>query len=317
MDLAQLASHLFLKNKSLSYRIYLSLSTNPWFNLATEDWIFRQLKENEHALLLWRNEPCVVIGRAQNPWIECNLENMKKHGVKLARRQSGGGTVFHDLGNLNFSFLSPKQDYDKKRNLGIIAKAMQNFGLNPIISERHDILISHQNESYKISGSAFRETKDFAFHHGTLLLNADIPVLRDCLRPRAINIEATGVKSVRSKVINLCELNPALNYEDMLKAISEAYSDTEIEVLDEKSLRSIPNLMQTFEEYQSWEWQFGKTLPFVHKIQEISLHIKKGLIEQVVGPESLKELEGLPYQANSIESISNLNLKKMLLDEIP
>ncbi|MDF2690801.1 MAG: lipoate--protein ligase [Gammaproteobacteria bacterium] len=277
--------------------------------------------------MLYRNSPSVVIGRAQNPWIECHLENMQKHKVGLVRRQSGGGTVFHDLGNLNFSFFSPKQDYDKKRNLGIIAKAMQSFELNPIISERHDILIPYQNESYKVSGSAFREGKDFAFHHGTLLLKADIPVLRDCLRPRNINIEATGVKSVRAKVMNLCELNSAIDYDDMSKAIVKAFNEQypnsqlkqndNIELLDEVKLKDSQSLMNTFNQYQNWEWLFGRTLPFIHKIQEISLHIKKGLIEQVEGPKDLKQLEGLPYQASSIECISDIRLKKMLLDEIP
>ncbi|MDO8954183.1 MAG: lipoate--protein ligase [Gammaproteobacteria bacterium] len=314
----------------MSVRIIVSENTNPWFNLATEDWIFRQLQSNEQILLIWRNEPSVIIGRAQNPWVECNLKAMQKHGVKLARRQSGGGTVFHDLGNLNFTFFSPKADYDKRRNLEIVASALRLFDLKPSISERNDILIDHQNEAYKISGSAFRETKDFAFHHGTLLLDANVDLLRECLRAPDIDIEATGVKSVRSKVINLQKLNPFIQYLPMLQAIVKQFQDhyqtfASIELLDSNDLQSQQSLMASFEQYQTWEWQYAKTLPFVHHLKTengdtLSLHIKKGLISEVGNSNlDLSDLLNCHYRADSIEQAfpQNSLIRKWLLPQIP
>ena len=102
---------------SVPIKIYISESTDPWFNLATEDWLFHDNLGAEQILFLWRNQASVVIGRSQNPWVECHLEKMEADGVKLARRQSGGGAVFHDLGNTNFTFISKKPHYDKQKNI--------------------------------------------------------------------------------------------------------------------------------------------------------------------------------------------------------
>jgi len=320
----------------LTCKIYISTATNPWFNLATEDWIFHQLHHDQQVLLLWRNEPSVIIGRAQNPWIECNLKVMAQHNVKLARRQSGGGTVFHDLGNLNFTFFSAKTDYDKRRNLEIIASALRLFELDPIISERNDILINHQNDTYKISGSAFRESKDFAFHHGTLLLNANKSILRECLRAPEVNIEATGVKSVRSKVINLSEINPLIQYEVIIQAIAKQFLEhyqtfVSIELLEETALKNQTSLMQSFELYQTWDWLYARTLPFVHRIklntgQSLNLHVHKGLISEIDTTLcSLPELINLPYSSKHIECAFNgintqtqaAEIKADLLGQIP
>src|SRR5690606_10463173 len=107
----------------MKLRILKSAVTNPWFNLATEDWIFNTLNPDSHTLFLWRNSETVVIGRSQNPWVECKIDKMEADDVFLARRQSGGGAVFHDLGNTNFTFLSPNDDYDQAANFTIIINA--------------------------------------------------------------------------------------------------------------------------------------------------------------------------------------------------
>ena len=111
----------------MKLRILKSAVTNPWFNLATEDWIFNTLNPDSHTLFLWRNSETVVIGRSQNPWVECKIDKMEADDVFLARRQSGGGAVFHDLGNTNFTFLSPKDDYDQAANFTIIINALKNL----------------------------------------------------------------------------------------------------------------------------------------------------------------------------------------------
>ncbi len=117
----------------MKLRILKSAVTNPWFNLATEDWIFQALGTEQeapdtHTLFLWRNSETVVIGRSQNPWVECKTDKMAADDVFLARRQSGGGAVFHDLGNTNFTFLSPKHAYDQTANFTIIINALKKTG---------------------------------------------------------------------------------------------------------------------------------------------------------------------------------------------
>jgi lipoate-protein ligase A len=205
-DLIQLASQIQSVN---NIQVYISPSTDPYFNLALEDYLFRSVLNTQPILYLWQNANSIVIGRAQNPWTECDLDKMAQDDVKLVRRQSGGGAVYHDLGNLNFTFLNPKNspnsnlNYNKQTNLQIIINALEQFDISAKFSGRNDILvypeISDPNGK-KISGSAFRETKDKAFHHGTLLVNADLEKLGAYLTPPDKKLKSKGVKSVRSRV---------------------------------------------------------------------------------------------------------------------
>ncbi|POD93108.1 hypothetical protein BV924_17800 [Pectobacterium odoriferum] len=116
----------------------------------------------------------VVIGRAQNPWKECNTRRMEEDGIKLARRSSGGGAVFHDLGNTCFTFMAGKPEYDKSVSTQIVLDALSSLGLKASASGRNDLVVETADGVRKVSGSAYRETKDRGFHHGTLLLNADL-----------------------------------------------------------------------------------------------------------------------------------------------
>lgn len=143
----------------MKLRILKSEVTNPWFNLATEDWIFNTLNPDSHTLFLWRNSETVVIGRSQNPWVECKTDKMAEDDVFLARRQSGGGAVFHDLGNTNFTFLSPKADYDQDANFTIIINALKKLGVDATLSGRNDMQVGDR----KISGSAFNTASIAAF----------------------------------------------------------------------------------------------------------------------------------------------------------
>jgi len=142
-------------------KVYKSETTDPFFNLATEEWLFRQGDLSKHNLFLWRNAPTVVIGRNQNPWKECHVQQMEKDNVILARRTSGGGAVYQDLGNTNFTFLSGIHDYNKNQNSQIIINALSQFGVKAETSERNDILVN----GMKISGSAYKISGMKAFHH--------------------------------------------------------------------------------------------------------------------------------------------------------
>lgn len=254
-------------------RILVSDTHNPWFNLATEEWIFRDMDPEVETLFLWRNRRCVVIGRNQNPWVECNLAKMQTDDVILARRTSGGGAVFHDLGNTNFTFLSPREGYDRKMNLAIVLKALARFGILAEASGRNDIVVMREDGPRKVSGSAFRETKDRAFHHGTLLLTADLGRLQDYLTPHPKKLESKGRPSVRSRVMNLSELAPELDHLTASRALIEEFQAhyggrCEVERLEPARLELLPDLRATFEKLSSWEWRFGHTPQFRHQMSE-------------------------------------------------
>jgi len=285
----------------MKLRILKSAVTNPWFNLATEDWIFNTLNPDSHTLFLWRNSETVVIGRSQNPWVECKIDKMEADDVFLARRQSGGGAVFHDLGNTNFTFLSPKADYDQDANFTIIVNALKKLGIDAEQSGRNDMQVGDK----KISGSAFKHASDRSFHHGTLLVNANMQKLGDYLNPHPLKLQAKGIKSVRSRVANLVEFNEDINHETLSDAIIEAfceyyqdtdYDDTDysrtvpVEELDRDTLAKEPSLNAYYEQMADWNWRFGKTPQFSHHIETrfdwgiIDLHmdVQQAVITDVV-----------------------------------
>ena len=275
----------------MKLRILKSAVTNPWFNLATEDWIFNTLNPDSHTLFLWRNSETVVIGRSQNPWVECKTDKMEADDVFLARRQSGGGAVFHDLGNTNFTFLSPKDDYDQAANFTIIINALKKLGIDAELSGRNDMQVGDK----KISGSAFKHAADRSFHHGTLLVNADMQKLGDYLNPHPLKLKAKGIKSVRARVANLVEFNADIDHETLSDAIIEAfceyYGDTApVEELDEASLAQQPPLNKYYQQMADWDWRFGKTPEFTHHIEtrfdwgiiDLHLDVKQAVIREVV-----------------------------------
>ena len=275
----------------MNLRILKSAVTNPWFNLATEDWIFQALDANSHTLFLWRNSETVVIGRSQNPWVECKTDKMEADEVFLARRQSGGGAVFHDLGNTNFTFLSPKDSYNQEANFTIIINALKKLGINAELSGRNDMQVGDK----KISGSAFKHAADRSFHHGTLLVNANMQKLGDYLNPHPLKLKAKGIKSVRARVANLVEFNEDINHENLSDAIIEAFCEyygetAPVEELDEASLAKQPTLNKYYEQMADWDWRFGKTPEFTHHIEtrfdwgiiDMHLDVKQAVITDAV-----------------------------------
>ncbi|AOY43964.1 MULTISPECIES: lipoate--protein ligase [Psychrobacter] len=275
----------------MKLRILKSAVTNPWFNLATEDWIFNTLNPDSHTLFLWRNSETVVIGRSQNPWVECKTDKMAADDVFLARRQSGGGAVFHDLGNTNFTFLSPKHAYDQTANFTIIINALKKLGIDATLSGRNDMQVGDR----KISGSAFKHAADRSFHHGTLLVNANMQKLGDYLNPHPLKLKAKGIKSVRARVANLVEFNDAINHETLSDAIIEAFCEyygetAPVEQLDEASLSQQPALNAYYQQMADWDWRFGKTPEFSHHIEtrfdwgmmDVHMDVKQAVITEVV-----------------------------------
>lgn len=311
-------------------RVLLSDTYDPYFNLASEDWIFRELDPDTEVLFLWRNDKTVVIGKYQNPWEECNLEAMEADGVKLARRQSGGGAVYHDLGNTNFTFLSNRKRYDKGSNSRIIINALKGLGMETEASGRNDLLI----DGKKFSGSAYKLTKDRAFHHGTLLIDADLSRISRYLTPDKKKLQSKGISSVQSRVANLCEYTPSLDHESLCQALIDAFFEEkggrcEIETLDFHTLSRIPHLNDYFQQLSDWDWRFGRTPAFSHRLNrrfdwggmDLHLNTKKGIIEEVqIFSDCLKpnmidllteQLPGCRYGAEELSS-RILELRKTL-----
>ena len=274
-------------------RLLISDSYDPWFNLAVEECIFRQMPATQRVLFLWRNADTVVIGRAQNPWKECNTRRMEEDNVRLARRSSGGGAVFHDLGNTCFTFMAGKPEYDKSVSTAIVVNALNALGISATASGRNDLEVATAEGVRKVSGSAYKETMDRGFHHGTLLLNADLSRLANYLNPDQKKLQAKGITSVRGRVANLSDLLPGLTHEQVCDAVRESFfafygEQVAAEHISPDALPDLPGFAETFARQSSWEWNFGQAPAFSHLLDQrftwggVELHfdVEKGHITQ-------------------------------------
>ncbi|MBR4882870.1 MAG: lipoate--protein ligase family protein, partial [Bacteroidales bacterium] len=183
--------------------------TDPYWNLAAEEYLLKNF--TQPVFRLWRNEGSIIIGHYQNAFAEIDVNFVKENGIKVVRRLTGGGAVFHDLGNLNFTFIeerNPNEDTSVmfRRFTAPIIEALQNIGVDAYLEGRNDLLI----DGKKFSGNAFYQSQTHAYHHGTLMVDVDKERLGRYLSPPKAKLEAKGVTSVRSRVVNLKELAPDL-----------------------------------------------------------------------------------------------------------
>lgn len=220
-------------------KLLLSTSLSPFRNLRLEDQLL-DAPLPEPILLFYRNTPCVVIGKHQNPWLECNLTRMTELGIPLARRVSGGGAVYHDEGNLNFAFLADLTRYNADAQFQLLIDRLANFGIG---AERSGIsnLVS---DGKKFSGNAFAFRRDNRLHHGTLLLNTDLQRLGEVLASADLDIQTHAIRSEPASVTNL-----HLAWREVVDAFGTV---SEIE----------PPPPGAFE---TWEWVYGKTPRFTHE----------------------------------------------------
>ena len=240
--------------------LYTSQSLDPYRNIATEKHLLETVEEGCCILYLWQNQNTVVIGRNQNAWAECRTSLLEQEDGHLARRLSGGGAVFHDTGNLNFTFIMRDEDYDLDRQLQVIQTACAIAGIQAERSGRNDLLADGQ----KFSGNAFYHSQGKAYHHGTLLIDADMEKLSRYLTPSKAKLEAKGVASVRSRVTNLRALCPTLTCDlmaqYMAQAFAQVYTGTPEEIhLDAAAQNKIND---DAVQLSSWEWLYGPKLPF-------------------------------------------------------
>ncbi len=240
--------------------IYKSTGFDPYLNLATEKLLLDAVKPGACILYLWQNQNTVVIGKNQNAWAECRTSLLEQEGGKLARRLSGGGAVFHDVGNLNFTFLMCKEDYDLDRQIEVIRQACALAGIQVEKSGRNDLLA----EGRKFSGNAFYQDRLHAYHHGTLMVDVDRDKLGRYLSPPKAKLEAKGVASVRSRVVNLKELCPELTISTMAAYMEEAFRQVYNCPLSPVVLTPEDRewIKKRSQEYSSWEYLYGNPLAF-------------------------------------------------------
>ena len=203
----------------MANKLYVSPSPDGWRNLGVDEYFLDHLGEEDMLLYFYINTNAVIIGCGQNPWAECRLSAMERDGVQLVRRITGGGAVFHDAGNLNFSFIAGEKIYSVERQLGMILSAVRALGIPCEFSGRNDLLA----DGRKFSGNAFCARGRVRQHHGTLLLNADLSRLQNYLNVDPRKLQAKGTKSVRSRVCNLSEFVPGLECAQMLEALKAAF----------------------------------------------------------------------------------------------
>ncbi|MDR7871631.1 MAG: lipoate--protein ligase [Tissierellaceae bacterium] len=311
-------------------------SNDPRYNLAFEEYCFKQLPRDEDYILLWINGPAIIIGKNQNTLEEVNSEYVKKNGISVVRRITGGGAVYHDLGNLNFSIITNADgngviDF-KKYNLSIL-KALKKLGVQCELSGRNDITI----DGKKFSGIAQSIWKERVLNHGTLLFDTKLDVLSDALNVKQDKIESKGVKSVKSRVTNIKDyLNVEVDIdkfrEILLKYLFEA-ENMEPEIL-ELSKEQLDDINRLFEEkYSTWEWNYGHSPTFNYRNYkrfpvgsvEVRLEVKNGSINECkiygdfFGTEDVGKLEhkiiDLKYDRDAIyESLKDINIKKYFGD---
>ena len=241
-------------------RYIITDHTDPYGNLSLEEHLLHTVAPGEIILYLWQNRHTVVIGRNQNAWKEVRVPDLEKDGGHLVRRLSGGGAVYHDLGNLNFTFLVSQADYDVARQTEVILQAVRSFGIQAERTGRNDITV----DGRKFSGNAFYKSGENAYHHGTLLVQVDMDNLALYLNVPQQKLDSKGVSSVRARVVNLTELCPSLTIDALkkalVKALGEVYGAKPEELpperVDEEAVQA------GREKFSAWDWIYGHPIPF-------------------------------------------------------
>lgn len=248
--------------------IVTSDSVDPYGNLALEEYLLGKVAPGLCILYLWQNENTVVIGRNQSALDECNCAALAAAGGHVARRLSGGGAVYHDLGNQNFTFLMPKGDFDKAKQTRVLCEAMRTLGMDAQVSGRNDLTI----DGKKFSGHAYyhsRAAMPASYHHGTIMVDVDALALSRYLNVNPLKLAAKGVKSVRSRVANLVEFSPELSCATVRGAVTQAFGQVYGLPVGELALdgEDLAAVAQLRERYASDAWVYKDDRPLEHSAQ--------------------------------------------------
>ncbi len=268
-------------------KIVISEEFDPCFNIAAEHQLFLTSEEDLH-LFLWQNDSSVIIGRNQNLYAECDLNYLREHDIKAVRRFSGGGAVYHDKGNVNFTFITKEASACQDHFIKLIQSAMQRLGIDCEFSGRNDLLYKNR----KFSGHAYYTDGDHYMYHGTVLVNVNFQQLENALTPSKIKLESKGVESVRSRVINLSEINRDITAQSVIRAFIETFECNQIETINKM------NFQPPFEKILSSDnWMFAQSPKFDVELERrytfgtmtVSISITDNLIQNIkINTDSLK-----------------------------
>ena len=279
----------------------ISPYTNPYFNLASEEYLLKSFQED--LFLLYRNRPSIVVGKHQNTLAEINLPFVQENEILVARRISGGGTVFHDLGNLNFAFFTSGKVgelVDYKRATTPIVEALKKMGLEVRLGKRNELLL----KGLKISGMASHVFKQRVLHHGTLLFSSEMGKMSAALKSDKERFTDRAVKSVRSRVTNISDhlkenMDVEMFQERILAHMLQKFKDARSYQLGRTDIVEIKALRDS--KYSTWEWNFGyspkyqfcRSISFKGGSLELHMNVVKGVIKEfkIVGDfTSLKDI---------------------------
>jgi lipoate-protein ligase A len=252
----------------LETKVFLSKSKDPYVNLSVEKYLTERVQKGQAYLFLWQNEHTVVIGRNQNPYAECDMKKIREDNVDIARRLSGGGAVFHGLGNLNFSFINHESEQQIETNRSVILKTLERFDLHAEFMGRNDICMNGK----KFSGNAFFSVRDGACHHGTLLVCENHEKMKNYLTVSDLKLKSKGIASVKSRVINLSELNPKITIASLIEKLARIFLEIEdyqpvnekkmghkIVLISEEEAMNIPKIKADREIFSSYEWIYKES----------------------------------------------------------
>ena len=300
-------------------------NTDPYYNMAFDEFCLESLPIDEPVFFLWQNRPAVIVGLNQEVNTEVNLDYLNKNNIALVRRVTGGGAVYHDLGNLNYTIVGRSEDLERDypEYASILMKALQELGIPATLSGRNDILV----DGKKVSGFAKRVCKNRLMVHGTLMYDVDLEVLPQALTPSASKLQSKGIASVRSRVANLRDYLPEVAdiqaFSQRLEEILSChYTDTEYQ-LSAEDLASIQRLAN--EKFAQWEWNYGRSpkATLTHSARlacgTVEIHLKIAenrivfcqfggdFLGNLPTSEVESALNGMVYEANAIREC----LKKM------
>ncbi len=296
-------------------------STDPFFNVAADEHIFKNIQED--CFMLWRNDNAIVVGKHQNTLAEINLDFVKEHNIQVVRRLSGGGTVYHDMGNINFSFTQTGKTsalVDFKKYTLPIVEVLQQLGVDARFTGKSDLMIDEK----KISGNAEHVFKNKILHHGTLLFTSEIKNLSGALRINRDKYDDKAVRSIPKPVTNISEhLKSPLSIEEFTQKIMEyilsTHKDAVLYEFSKEDMAAIQKLRD--EKYTTWEWNFGRSPNYSLKKEietsygklVMNIEVEKGIIKKVkfVGDffykKDNKEIEAalinIPHEENAIRKV--------------
>ena len=310
--------------------VVISNQYDPFLNRAVEQYLTDKQEEDTVTLYLWKNQQTVVIGYNQNPYSECNVQLLLDEGGHLMRRGTGGGAVYHDLGNINFSFVADKSLYDVRKQLSVIQDALLSYGLEAEISGRNDLTC----QGRKFSGNAFGKGKKNNLHHGTILIKTDGAMMQRYLIVDKAKLMKNGVKSVASRVINLSELVPDLTSENIKQPLIDSFEKVyggKATLLDFDTLIKNEAVQAIREHIVSDDFLFGRWRQFktTKKAQfpwgnvDIALHIDEAkaviteaqIASDCLEPETIHQAEQL-LQGSSTKMAPAFDMDNEILRDI-